>query len=98
VDGLAQQNVARGIADQLRADPALPDDTVQEVIPGNIRRGEHFLTLLKRFVEFIKVTRYGYIVVTVKTRMRVSAVVSETPLTFLQKLLKVTQIDAKTLR
>ena len=34
---------------------ALPDDLLQEAVPGTIRRAEHFITFLKRFVEYLKV-------------------------------------------
>ena len=34
---------------------ALPDDLLQEAVPGNIRRAEHFCAFLKRFVEYLKV-------------------------------------------
>ena len=34
---------------------ALPDDLLKEAIPGNIRRAEHFVAFLKRFVEYLKV-------------------------------------------
>lgn len=33
----------------------LPDDILQEALPGSIRRGEHFLVFLKRFTEYLKV-------------------------------------------
>ena len=33
----------------------LPDDLLHEAIPGNIRKAEHFVAFLKRFVEYIKV-------------------------------------------
>lgn len=33
----------------------LPDDLLQEAIPGNIRRAEHFTAFLTRFVEYLKV-------------------------------------------
>lgn len=36
---------------------ALPDDLLQEAVPGNIRRAEHFVAFLKRFVEYLKVQR-----------------------------------------
>jgi hypothetical protein len=38
----------------LRADPVLPDDIVKEVVPGNIRRAEHFVGLMRRFTEYLK--------------------------------------------
>ena len=34
----------------------LPDDLVKEAIPGNIRKAEHFVAFLKRFVEYLKVS------------------------------------------
>ena len=33
----------------------LPDDVLQEALPGSIRRGEHYLVFLKRFTEYLKV-------------------------------------------
>jgi DNA excision repair protein ERCC-2 len=33
----------------------LPDDILQEAIPGNIRKAEHFVAFLRRFVEYLKV-------------------------------------------
>ena len=32
-----------------------PDDLLKEAIPGNIRKAEHFVAFLKRFVEYLKV-------------------------------------------
>lgn len=68
------------------ATPVLPNDLLQEAIPGNIRRAEHFTAFLTRFVEYLK------------TRMRVLHVVAETPLSFLQHLKDLTFIDRKPLR
>lgn len=34
---------------------ALPDDLLREAVPGNIRRAEHFIAFLKRFIEYLKV-------------------------------------------
>ena len=34
---------------------ALPDDLLKEAVPGNIRRAEHFIVFLKRFIEYLKV-------------------------------------------
>jgi hypothetical protein len=33
----------------------LSDDLIQEAIPGNIRKAEHFVAFMKRFVEYLKV-------------------------------------------
>jgi DNA excision repair protein ERCC-2 len=34
---------------------ALPADLLNEAVPGNIRRAEHFVAFLKRFIEYLKV-------------------------------------------
>lgn len=68
------------------ANPALPDDLLKEAIPGNIRRAEHFVAFLKRFIEYLK------------TRMKVLHVISETPPSFLQHLKELTFIERKPLR
>jgi hypothetical protein len=64
----------------------LPDDILTESIPGNIRKAEHFVAFLRRFIEYLK------------TRMRVMHVVAETPLSFLQHVKEVTYIERKPLR
>ena len=33
----------------------LPDDVIREAVPGNIRKAEHFVALLKRLVEYLRV-------------------------------------------
>lgn len=33
----------------------LPDDLLSEAVPGNIRKAEHFVAFLKRFIEYLKV-------------------------------------------
>jgi hypothetical protein len=33
----------------------LPDDLLKEAVPGNIRRAEHFVVFLRRFIEYLKV-------------------------------------------
>ncbi|KAG9318478.1 hypothetical protein JVU11DRAFT_569 [Chiua virens] len=72
--------------DAFMANPVLPDDLLKEAIPGNIRKAEHFVAFLKRFVEYLK------------TRMRVLHVVAETPLSFLQHLKDITYIERRPLR
>ncbi|KIM87071.1 hypothetical protein PILCRDRAFT_815531 [Piloderma croceum F 1598] len=72
--------------DAFMTNPLLPDDLLKEAIPGNIRKAEHFVAFLKRFVEYLK------------TRMRVLHVVAETPLSFLQHLKDITYIERRPLR
>lgn len=85
VEGLQQQSDDRE-AETFMANPVLPSDLLQEAVPGNIRRAEHFLAFLRRFVEYLK------------TRMRVLHVVAETPASFLQHLKEITFIERKPLR
>lgn len=66
--------------------PVLSQDLLTEAIPGNIRRAEHFVSFLKRLIEYLK------------TRMKVLHVISETPESFLQHLKQLTFIDRKPLR
>ncbi|GJJ12366.1 hypothetical protein Clacol_006607 [Clathrus columnatus] len=84
VEGL--QEAAVPDEDAMMANPVLPDDLLNEAIPGNIRKAEHFVAFLKRFVEYLK------------TRMRVLHVVAETPLSFLQHLKDITFIEKRPLR
>lgn len=85
VEGLRQNEIARE-EDLFMANPVLPKDLLDEAIPGNIRKAEHFISFLKRFIEYLK------------TRMKVLHVISETPVSFLQHLKELTFIDRKPLR
>ncbi|KAJ3121717.1 DNA-dependent ATPase of the nucleotide excision repair factor 4 complex [Nowakowskiella sp. JEL0407] len=85
VEGLREIQGARE-ADEIMANPVLPDDILNEAVPGNIRRAEHFVAFLRRFIEYLK------------TRMRVMHVVAETPTSFLQHIKELTFIDKKPLR
>ena len=84
---------------------ALPDDLLKEAVPGNIRKAEHFVAFLKRFVEYLKVRnkdqrhrRPRKLTRLLQTRMRVLHVVAETPLSFLQHLKDITFIEKRPLR
>ncbi|KAL1918131.1 uncharacterized protein VTP21DRAFT_3397 [Calcarisporiella thermophila] len=85
VEGLREAGQARD-EDTYMANPVLPDDILKEAVPGNIRRAEHFVAFLRRFIEYLK------------TRLRVMHVVAETPISFLQHLKDVTYIEKKPLR
>ncbi|KAG6162003.1 DNA-dependent ATPase of the nucleotide excision repair factor 4 complex [Claviceps purpurea] len=85
INGLRETEQARQ-EDSFMGSPALPDDLLQEAIPGNIRRAEHFTAFLKRFIEYLK------------TRMKVRQVISETPPSFLAHLRENTFIEKKPLR
>jgi DNA excision repair protein ERCC-2 len=86
VEGLQESAADAADEDAFMANPVLPDDLLKEAVPGNIRKAEHFVAFLKRFVEYLK------------TRMRVLHVVAETPLSFLQHLKDITYIERRPLR
>ncbi|XP_033127767.1 general transcription and DNA repair factor IIH helicase subunit XPD-like [Anneissia japonica] len=85
VEGLRLANEERETDAQL-ANPVLPDEILQEAVPGNIRNAEHFLNFLKRFLEYLK------------TRLRVQHVVQESPPSFLKDVYTKVCIERKPLR
>lgn len=62
VQGLKEAQERRENAVVL-SNPVLPDHVLEEAIPGNIRKGEHFVAFMKRLIEYLK------------TRLRVQHVV-----------------------
>ncbi|ODM91164.1 TFIIH basal transcription factor complex helicase XPD subunit [Orchesella cincta] len=85
VEGLRDATVARE-TDIVLANPVLPDEILQEAVPGNIRNAEHFVFFMKKVVEYIKM------------RLRVQHVVQESPAGFLKDINGKVCIDRKPLR
>ncbi|XP_013777014.1 TFIIH basal transcription factor complex helicase XPD subunit-like [Limulus polyphemus] len=85
VEGLRDANVARE-TDIALSNPVLPDEVLQEAVPGNIRNAEHFISFLKRFLEYVK------------TRLRVQHVVQDSPASFLKDVYQKVYIERKPLR
>ena len=75
----------RGGGEDWMANPALPNDILQEAVPGNIRRAEHFVSFLKRFVDYLK------------RRLSTLAVEEEKPTNFLANLQERVSIDGENL-
>lgn len=73
VEGLKEAQIARE-TDLSLANPILPQDVLDEAVPGNIRKAEHFIIFMKRFLEYVK------------TRLRVAHKVQESPPSFLKDL------------
>ena len=73
------------MADQLQS-PVLPEDLVTEAVPGNIRRAEHFVALLRRVVNFFR--RYTH----------VERAQCEGPLSMSHKLEEDAEVDSKSLK
>ncbi|TMW61591.1 hypothetical protein Poli38472_012782 [Pythium oligandrum] len=72
--------------DILTANPVLPDDVLDEAIPGNIRRAEHFIAFMRRLIEYLR------------TRIRVRNVESETPQAFLHHLNQAIAMETKPMK
>ncbi|KAI7755492.1 hypothetical protein M8C21_031666, partial [Ambrosia artemisiifolia] len=85
VDGLAQRGDLP-LGDTWLANPALPDDILKEAVPGNIRRAEHFLSVLRRLVQYLK------------GRLETDNVEKEGPLTFVNAVNSHVGIDQKMLK
>lgn len=68
------------------ANPVLPEDVLKGSVPGNIRTADHFISFLKRLIEYIK------------TRLRCQHVVQETPAGFLKDIQQKVCIERKPLR
>ncbi|KXS18878.1 DNA repair helicase [Gonapodya prolifera JEL478] len=85
VQGLRETQQSRE-TDEVLSNPVLPDQILNEAVPGNIRRAEHFVIFLRRFVEYLK------------SRIRVMHVVVEGPVSFLGHLKETTSIEKKPLR
>lgn len=85
VQGLRDASAARE-TDTVLSNPVLPDEILEEAIPGNIRQAGHFVNFMRRFIEYLK------------TRLRVQHVVQETPPSFLQHIFQQVCIERKPLR
>ncbi|KAL1832851.1 hypothetical protein DCAR_0102871 [Daucus carota subsp. sativus] len=85
VEGLAQRgNLPNN--DTWLGNPILPDDILKEAVPGNIRRAEHFLSVLRRLVQYLK------------GRLETENVVKEGPVTFVGSINAQVGIDQKMLQ
>lgn len=49
--GLVSQH---DVTDLTLANPVVPADVVEETVPGNIRKAEHFINFLRRFIQFLR--------------------------------------------
>lgn len=74
-------------ADTLLANPVLSSDILQEAVPGNIRKAEHFVVFLKKIVMYLR----DYL----KNGQDVEV---KTPLAFLHQLQDKTSLERKPLR
>jgi DNA excision repair protein ERCC-2 len=85
VEGLKEAQTARE-TDFALANPILPNDVLEEAVPGNIRKAEHFIIFMKRFLEYVK------------TRLKVQHKVQESPMAFLKDISNKVCIERKPLQ
>ncbi|TYJ09337.1 hypothetical protein E1A91_A11G134400v1 [Gossypium mustelinum] len=85
VEGLALRGNLP-ITDNWLSNPALPDDILKEAVPGNIRRAEHFLHVLRRLVQYLR------------GRLDTENVEKENPVSFVASINSHAGIDQKTLK
>ncbi|XP_021279539.1 DNA repair helicase XPD [Herrania umbratica] len=85
VEGLALRGNLP-ITDTWLSNPALPDDILKEAVPGNIRRAEHFLHVLRRLVQYLR------------GRLETDNVEKESPVGFVASISSHAGIDQKTLK
>lgn len=85
VEGLALRGDLSG-GDQWLANPALPHDILKEAVPGNIRRAEHFVHVLRRLLQYLGV------------RLDTENVEKESPVSFVSSLNSQAGIEQKTLK
>ncbi|RDY13787.1 DNA repair helicase XPD, partial [Mucuna pruriens] len=85
VEGLALRGDLPA-TDAWLANPALPDDILKEAVPGNIRRAEHFIHVLRRLVQYLE------------GRLETENVEKESPVSFVVSILNHAGIDQKSLK
>ena len=74
------------VTDVLLANPLLSCDILEEAVPGNIRKAEHFVAFLKKIVQYLKTQLVG------------RDVENKTPIAFLHQMQEVTSLERKALR
>lgn len=74
------------VGDAWLANPALPDDILREAVPGNIRKAEHFLHVLRRLVQYLE------------GRLETENVEKESPVGFVASIITHAGIDQKALK
>ncbi|XP_076068552.1 general transcription and DNA repair factor IIH helicase subunit Xpd [Oratosquilla oratoria] len=70
----------------LVANPVLPQDVIEENVPGNIRTADHFISFLRRLLDYLKM------------RLTASHAIQESPAGFLRDIRAKAFIDRKPLR
>uniref|UniRef100_A0A915N8Q1 DNA 5'-3' helicase n=1 Tax=Meloidogyne javanica TaxID=6303 RepID=A0A915N8Q1_MELJA len=86
VEGLRKVQKEREEDERVWANPVLPNEILDEAIPGTVRTAEHFMMFMRRILEYIK------------HRMRVKTVQIESPAAFLRDIKSRVFVDRKPMR
>eukprot|EP01038_Epipyxis_sp_PR26KG_P006525 gene6525-8966_t len=86
VNGLAEQGVIRSGPDSVLANPVLSNDILQEAVPGNIRKADHFIQFLKKIMIYFR------------GLLDNDSVENKTPLNFLHHMFELSSLERKPLR
>lgn len=86
VAGLSEQGIELPNQEVLLGNPLIPNDILQEAVPGSIRRAEHFVAFLKKLVEYLK------------SRLKTVSVEQISPLAFIHDMAQKTGLERKPLR
>uniref|UniRef100_A0A7S0BFL7 DNA 5'-3' helicase n=1 Tax=Rhodosorus marinus TaxID=101924 RepID=A0A7S0BFL7_9RHOD len=86
IEQRTEQTMGESGVSELLGAPVLPQDIVEETVPGNIRRAEHFISFLRRIVEYLR------------EKMTIQHVFQENPKLFLNQMQNTLMTDAKSLR
>jgi DNA excision repair protein ERCC-2 len=89
VSGLSTRGILPASAshDDVLANPVIPEDILEETVPGNIRKAEHFVYFLRRLVQYLR-----------DKKMRGRESKQELPSRFLHDMVTELQGDARTLK
>ncbi|KAI0562959.1 DNA helicase [Gracilaria domingensis] len=74
-------------SDMLLASPRIPEDIIEETVPGNIRKAEHFIQFMRRLIQYIR-----------DRKMNGRESKQEQPARFLHEMRNEMQVDIRPLR
>jgi DNA excision repair protein ERCC-2 len=87
VQGMSSQGLLPARQDEVLANPVIASDILEETVPGNIRKADHFIGYLRRLLQYLR-----------DKKMRGRESKQEQPARFLHELLGDVQGDVKTLK
>lgn len=87
LSGMSTQGLLPPGQEQLLANPVIPADVLEETVPGNIRKADHFIGYLRRLIQYLR-----------DKKMRGRDSKQEQPARFLHDMLGDLMGDVKTLK